>query len=416
MKKRNCIDLSILNYISSLVLILIMLLSMNTNLTAEEDVIVTGAGKTEVNGTYEYMDYMNGKPRWHLSGTNYYIWWNLVFDGQWQVYGGDRWYFNSAATPKPPHDGWELGSGGSPAPNLWGDVYIPADNILVTGAGKTDVNGLYEPNGEMNGKPKWLHKNGNYYLWWNLVFDGQWQIYFGNRWYFNTNNTSYPPHIQWQVGSGAEPAPTLSGNVDTSLPVHLSGFTARQEKGYVLLEWATESETDNLGFILERKTTETVWNRIASYETHEILAGRESSTSVTKYTYIDNNILPGVTYSYRLSDVNITGKINIDDVITITTAELPRFTELKLAYPNPFNPDTRIVYSLAEDAMVTLKIINTMGQTIRTLIIAQNQSIGTYTVHWDGRDQNGDNVSTGIYLPVLTAGDVVKSQKIMLVR
>ena len=90
--KRNCFP--------SIVLILMILFSVKTELSAEEDVIVTGAGKTEVNGTYEYMDYINSKPRWHKSGTNYYIWWNLALGGQWQVYGGDRWYFNTANTPR----------------------------------------------------------------------------------------------------------------------------------------------------------------------------------------------------------------------------------------------------------------------------------------------------------------------------
>lgn len=65
-------------------------------------------------------------------------------------------------------------------------------------------------------------------------------------------------------------------------------------------------------------------------------------------------------------------------------------------YPNPFNPTTTFSYNLAAESKVTLKIFNIKGQKIKTLI-AENQTAGRHHVMWDGTDDNGKKVSTGIY-------------------
>ena len=85
-------------------------------------------------------------------------------------------------------------------------------------------------------------------------------------------------------------------------------------------------------------------------------------------------------------------------------------------FPNPFNPDTTIGYELAESADVTLQIYNVVGQVVRTLMAAESQSVGRYQVRWDGMDDRGVPVSSGIYFYQISAGKFQDVRKLMLLK
>ena len=85
-------------------------------------------------------------------------------------------------------------------------------------------------------------------------------------------------------------------------------------------------------------------------------------------------------------------------------------------FPNPFNPDTTIGYELAESADVTLQIYNVVGQVVRTLMAAESQSVGRYQVRWDGIDDRGMPVSSGIYFYQISAGKFQDVRKLMLLK
>lgn len=155
---------------------------------------------------------------------------------------------------------------------------------------------------------------------------------------------------------------------------------------------------------------------IASYLTDQALEGAGNSSCRTEYTFIDNYVDPGQTYSYRLTDVDSKGNRSISDEISITLEEKPEITRLLPATPNPFNPSTKIQYQLSEDADVQLKVVNMTGQTVQTIISGQQQTAGSYSVYWNGKNDLGTNAPSGIYLLVLNAGQNIKTQKIMLVR
>lgn len=79
---------------------------------------------------------------------------------------------------------------------------------------------------------------------------------------------------------------------------------------------------------------------------------------------------------------------------------LPKSLVLRQNYPNPFNSETRIDYEIPEPAFVTIKVYNTIGQEVRTLL--ENRLLtGTYSITWDGKDHKGKLVSTGIYIYIL---------------
>lgn len=96
-------------------------------------------------------------------------------------------------------------------------------------------------------------------------------------------------------------------------------------------------------------------------------------------------------------------------------AAVPLKFELGQNYPNPFNPSTTIRYSIPKAAKVELKIYNILGQVVKTLI-DEEQGAGIYQVVWNGTDEAGRNVSTGIYLYQIRAGDFVKKMKMTLIK
>ncbi|MDZ7268351.1 MAG: Omp28-related outer membrane protein [candidate division KSB1 bacterium] len=89
--------------------------------------------------------------------------------------------------------------------------------------------------------------------------------------------------------------------------------------------------------------------------------------------------------------------------------------ELAANYPNPFNPETRIVYTLPTGAraLATLVVISQLGQTVRTLV-EQEQGGGRYQVTWDGRDDRGQRVRSGVYFYRLRHGNLQEARKMVL--
>ncbi|MCI0692636.1 cohesin domain-containing protein [candidate division KSB1 bacterium] len=96
----------------------------------------------------------------------------------------------------------------------------------------------------------------------------------------------------------------------------------------------------------------------------------------------------------------------------ISTSELPTEFRLLPNYPNPFNPATRLVYQLPKSDKVSLRIINILGQEIRTLVDGERPA-GSYEIIWDGRDNQGKRVAAGIYLAQFRAGSFVQTRKML---
>jgi hypothetical protein len=84
-------------------------------------------------------------------------------------------------------------------------------------------------------------------------------------------------------------------------------------------------------------------------------------------------------------------------------------------YPNPFNPETEIRYEIPEPNYLTLKIFNALGHEIRILVDEEKQP-GSYIVRWDGKDNFGKPVSSGLYFYTLRAGEFSETRKALLLR
>ncbi len=88
---------------------------------------------------------------------------------------------------------------------------------------------------------------------------------------------------------------------------------------------------------------------------------------------------------------------------------------LEQNYPNPFNPETTIRYRLDKPGAVRLEIYNLLGQKVRTLL-DQTQNAGEHLIKWDGQDDTGRAVSSGVYLYRLQSGESVATRKLALIR
>ena len=86
-------------------------------------------------------------------------------------------------------------------------------------------------------------------------------------------------------------------------------------------------------------------------------------------------------------------------------------------YPNPFNPTTTIKYSVAERGAVTLKIYNAAGQLIRTLVDEEKAPVqGGFTANWNGMNDSGQPVASGVYFYRLTAQNFSQTKKMVLLK
>ena len=119
-------------------------------------------------------------------------------------------------------------------------------------------------------------------------------------------------------------------------------------------------------------------------------------------------------------DGSLAFKQGIENLEALLRSLIPEETALLPNYPNPFNPETWIPYHLAEPADVTLTIYDTKGAVVRQLDLGHQQA-GYYTnrsraVYWDGRNQFGESVASGLYFYILTAGEFTASRKMLILK
>ncbi|MFC1683555.1 T9SS type A sorting domain-containing protein, partial [Candidatus Zixiibacteriota bacterium] len=197
------------------------------------------------------------------------------------------------------------------------------------------------------------------------------------------------------------------------LSVGLSTFYASAGDGQATLYWSTQSETNNLGFYLMRSDGGD-WARV----NENLIPGHGTSETRHEYRYVDKGLANGVTYSYKVVDVDLAGTQSAHGPITVTpmaSAGVPTDYALSQNYPNPFNANTTISYAIPQDSHVSVKIYNIVGEEVRTLVDS-HQSASTYQVTWDSKDATGKSVSSGVYFCTLSAGEFSATTKMVYMR
>ena len=119
-------------------------------------------------------------------------------------------------------------------------------------------------------------------------------------------------------------------------------------------------------------------------------------------------------------DGSLAFKQGIENLERLLASLIPEATALLHNYPNPFNPETWIPYQLAESAEVTLTIYDMNGELVRRLAVG-HQAAGMYknrsrAVYWDGRNQLGESVASGLYFYTLTTGGFTATRRMLILK
>ena len=119
------------------------------------------------------------------------------------------------------------------------------------------------------------------------------------------------------------------------------------------------------------------------------------------------------TYKIQVRDLNDVGTtLGINDDLNINPYEYA----LHNNFPNPFNPETQIRFSIGNTELVKLVVYDMMGRQIRTLIAGESFNSGFHSVSWNGLNDNGEKVPSGMYVYRIKAGDFIDFKKMLLVK
>ena len=199
---------------------------------------------------------------------------------------------------------------------------------------------------------------------------------------------------------------------ETPAPITLTSFTATAINGSVELAWETATETNNARFVLYRNS-----EAIGSVE------GAGTTSEPSSYSYVDAAVVPGVTYTYVLADVdyaNVETKYE-DEAVTVEVEGGALSVEdfvVGAAYPNPFNPSVAISYQLSANSLVKASVYNTNGTLVEELLNS-DMSAGSHELVW-----NAANMPSGVYILKMLSGDletssgqvIVNTQKLVLMK
>lgn len=165
----------------------------------------------------------------------------------------------------------------------------------------------------------------------------------------------------------------LTGTVE--VPVELSNFHARIHNNMIELEWTTESETNNYCFDIERKIDSANWKKISR------IYGHGTSSETNTYKFNDKYFSKGIYY-YRLRQIDYDGTATLSREISISVQKQPIGFTLSKNYPNPFNSNTTIAYTINEPSHVQLLLFDVRGKTIKKFV-DKFQDQGKYQITVD---------------------------------
>ena len=201
-------------------------------------------------------------------------------------------------------------------------------------------------------------------------------------------------------------------------PSKPQNFIANFSGTHPILTWSANKETDISGYRVYKKLTTAccgikttyVYTTATSFTDNDFtIVGPRFAKDKAEYWIVaidnDNNL------SVETDDYNTIGNSSIAWK-TISVENDNNLNEFKLFrnYPNPFNPITRIEYQIPKESQVTIKVYNTLGKEIATLV-DERLSVGKYYVDFDG-----SNLSSGIYIYSIRANDFIQNQKMALLK
>ena len=190
---------------------------------------------------------------------------------------------------------------------------------------------------------------------------------------------------------------------DEVVPVEIYLFSAVSHDNDVELVWITATETNNYGFEIERKSvTENNWISIG------FVPGHGNSIENRFYSFNDNNITIG-KYEFRLKQIDYNGAFKFSSTVSVIVYSQMQFA-LEQNFPNPYNGITTINYSVSEEAHITIKIFDVLGNEVSVLVNGIKQP-GEYKVLYSAND-----LAAGFYFCQMRAGNFIQTRKMILLK
>jgi len=191
--------------------------------------------------------------------------------------------------------------------------------------------------------------------------------------------------------------------ISSTLDVAFTSFFGDLKDDAVLLMWSVSASSSFEGFNVYRSSgDEDAFTQI----------NKELIRPVKAASYRDDTALPGASYLYRIGAVS--GEIEwSSQTISIVLPSKP--TTLYQNYPNPFNPSTSIAFYLPVQQRVELIIYDVNGAKVRT-VVDGIKPVGKHVLSWNGRNDAGVQVSSGVYWYRLKAGKEVITKKLVVIR
>lgn len=260
--------------------------------------------------------------------------------------------------------------------------------------------------------------------WYSLDPDGNPLVYSITVWnfdnwsyYYYHQQTTVPQLAISNLAKGVEyswKVEVTDGVYDVQGPIwtfHVSGgtvlvlfskFEARQEEDGVRIAWDLSSDEAMDGLTLYRRT--------GADSPRAIMNG---AVSGDRGTYLDRDVESTTTYQYELVIRTADGNEFRSPMATVTMPA--RKLTLHQNVPNPFNPQTAIRYDLPSSGRAQLFVLDVNGRLVRTLV-NEEQTAGSHSVVWNGRDDAGNAVASGVYFSVLDAGKHRLTRKLVLLK
>ena len=193
--------------------------------------------------------------------------------------------------------------------------------------------------------------------------------------------------------------------VQDVVPVELTSFSASFVKNAVNLKWATATELNNKGFYIERSNLK----NSNEWQTVSFVNGNGTTTETKQYSFSDHTPLQGLSY-YRLKQVDYDGSFTYSNIVEVVNGGVVNNFELAQNFQNPFNPSTKISWQSSVEAQTTLKIYDVLGNEVAVLI-NEFKPAGNYEV-----DFNASNLTSGVYLYKIEAGNFSQTRKMLLMK
>jgi hypothetical protein len=129
--------------------------------------------------------------------------------------------------------------------------------------------------------------------------------------------------------------------------------------------------------------------------------------------YVQDDLLILANQHCGFSVLQYTGTTRIEE--SFDSENLPKKYTLYQNHPNPFNPETTIRFDMPRESLVSLEIYNMTGQLVRTFR-NRKMTAGYHKIHWDGRDDRGVDLSSGVYFYRLRAGGFSRTRKMVFLK